>query len=59
MLVHNRKISVAEMCDCIDRVDGPTIKRVANRFFGSQSGNKPTILAMSPEEISQNDCNEV
>ena len=44
------------MCDRIDEVDASTIRRVANRFFGPQSGNKPTILVMAPEELPESDC---
>lgn len=56
MLVHERKIPVEEMCDRIDEVDTATIHRVAHRFFGPDSGKKPTVIVMAPEDVSSSDC---
>lgn len=56
MLVHNRKIPVSEMCDRIDEVDSAAIRRVAQRFFGPESGRNPTVLVMAPENLSLEDC---
>ncbi|TFY81488.1 hypothetical protein EWM64_g2523 [Hericium alpestre] len=51
LLVHNRKIPVSEMCDKIDEVTPESIQRVANRIFGRQSGNKPTVVTMGHEDV--------
>jgi mitochondrial-processing peptidase subunit alpha len=59
MLVHNRKIPVSEMCERIDEIDAAMIRRVANRFFGPQSGNKPTVLVMAPEDLPPSECNAI
>ncbi|KAA1468123.1 mitochondrial processing peptidase [Dentipellis sp. KUC8613] len=51
LLVHNRKVPVTEMCDKIDEITPESMQRVANRIFGPQSGNKPTIVIMGHEDI--------
>lgn len=52
LLVHNRKISISEMADKIDAVTAESLQRVALRIFGSQSGGKPTVLAMGSHDFS-------
>ncbi|KAG9314105.1 Metalloenzyme, LuxS/M16 peptidase-like protein [Chiua virens] len=42
ILVHGRKIPVTDMTTAIDKVTPESVKRVANRLFGPQSGNKAT-----------------
>lgn len=51
LLVHNRKIPVSEMADKIDAVTAESLQRVALRVFGSQSGGKPTVLAMGTHDL--------
>ncbi|KIJ66235.1 hypothetical protein HYDPIDRAFT_86328 [Hydnomerulius pinastri MD-312] len=51
ILVHNRKIPVMDMTAAIDKVDAESIKRVATRIFGPQSGNKATIVTMGRGEV--------
>jgi processing peptidase subunit alpha len=51
LLVHNRKIPVSEMCDRIDEVTSDSLRRVANRVFGPQSGNKATIVVQGHEDV--------
>lgn len=45
------------MTEKIDQVDDNTIRRVAARVFGPDSGSKPTIVCMGHEDTSS--CNEV
>lgn len=42
VLVHGHKISVTEMCQAIDRVDLPTLHRVASRVLRQ---GRPTVVA--------------
>ena len=51
LLVHNRKIPVSEMCDRIDEVTPDSLRRVANRVFGPDSGNKATVVVMGQEDV--------
>ncbi|THH18254.1 hypothetical protein EW146_g2693 [Bondarzewia mesenterica] len=51
LLVHNRKIPVTEMCDKIDEVTPESLQRVATRIFGSDSGNKPTVVTMGRDDV--------
>ncbi|KAI0288161.1 mitochondrial processing peptidase [Multifurca ochricompacta] len=51
LLVHNRKIPISEMADKIDAVTAESLQRVALRIFGSQSGGKPTVLAMGSHDL--------
>ncbi|KIK94142.1 hypothetical protein PAXRUDRAFT_828281 [Paxillus rubicundulus Ve08.2h10] len=51
ILVHGRKIPVTDMTAAIDEVTPETIKRVATRLFGPQSGNKATIVTMGRGEL--------
>ena len=44
--VHNKKVPVSEMCAMIDRVDLPTLHRVASRVLRAQ---KPaTVVVQGP-----------
>ena len=40
------------MADKIDAVTAESLQRVALRIFGSQSGGKPTVLAMGSHDFS-------
>ncbi|KAF9225501.1 hypothetical protein BS17DRAFT_801520 [Gyrodon lividus] len=51
ILVHDRKIPVTDMTAAIDKVTPETVKRVATRLFGPQSGNKATIVTMGRGEL--------
>ncbi|KAI9455942.1 mitochondrial processing peptidase [Lactarius psammicola] len=51
LLVHDRKIPVSEMADKVDSVTAESLQRVAQRIFGSQSGGKPTVLAMGSHDL--------
>ncbi|CAK5264266.1 unnamed protein product [Mycena citricolor] len=51
MLVHNRKIPIHEMTAKIDQLTPADIKTVADKVFGAQSGNKPTILCKGHEDV--------
>ncbi|KDQ63251.1 hypothetical protein JAAARDRAFT_147360 [Jaapia argillacea MUCL 33604] len=51
ILVHNRKIPVSEMCDKIDEVTAESVRRVAMRIFGPESGNKATVVCMGHEDV--------
>ncbi|KAH9010913.1 hypothetical protein EDB84DRAFT_1226776, partial [Lactarius hengduanensis] len=51
LLVHDRKIPISEMADKIDSVTAESLQRVAQRIFGSQSGGKPTVLAMGHQDL--------
>lgn len=39
------------MCDRIDEVTPAVLRRVANRVFGPDSGNKATIVCMGGQEV--------
>lgn len=52
ILVHNRKVPVSEMCDKIDEVTPESLRRVAARVFGPDSGNKATVVCMGHEDVS-------
>ena len=39
------------MADKIDTVTAESLQRVAQRIFGSQSGGKPTVLAMGSHDL--------
>jgi processing peptidase subunit alpha len=51
ILVHGRKVNVAEMVNRIDEVTPDALRRVANRIFGPESGNKATVLCMGKEDV--------
>ncbi|KAF9245836.1 Metalloenzyme, LuxS/M16 peptidase-like protein [Melanogaster broomeanus] len=51
ILVHGHKIPVTDMTAAIDKVTPETVKRVATRLFGPQSGNKATIVSMGRGEL--------
>ncbi|KAH7930934.1 hypothetical protein BV22DRAFT_1077511 [Leucogyrophana mollusca] len=51
ILVHGRKIPVTDMTAAIDQVTPESIRRVASRVFGPQSGNNATIVTMGRGEI--------
>ncbi|TFK19966.1 LuxS/MPP-like metallohydrolase [Coprinopsis marcescibilis] len=52
ILVHGRKVPVAEMTAKIDEIDVNTVKRVATRLFSLNSGNKPTVVCMGHDDVS-------
>jgi processing peptidase subunit alpha len=56
ILAHGRTISVSEMTDRIDEVTPESIRRVSNRIFGRNSGNKATIVAMGREDVDDWDA---
>ncbi|KAH7886066.1 Metalloenzyme, LuxS/M16 peptidase-like protein [Phlebopus sp. FC_14] len=51
ILVHGRKIPVTDMTAAIDKVTPETVRRVATRIFGPQSGSKATIVTMGRSEV--------
>ncbi|KAI0778798.1 LuxS/MPP-like metallohydrolase [Trametes elegans] len=51
VLVHGRKIPVSEMCEKIDAVDKPTIRRVAARLFGPRTNARATIIVSGKEDV--------
>ncbi|KAH7910929.1 Metalloenzyme, LuxS/M16 peptidase-like protein [Hygrophoropsis aurantiaca] len=51
ILVHGRKIPITDMTASIDQVTSGSVRRVASRIFGPQSGNKATIVAMGRGDI--------
>jgi processing peptidase subunit alpha len=51
ILVHGRKVDVTEMVDRIDEITLETVRRVAGRIFGPESGNKATIVCMGKEDV--------
>ncbi|KAL4062967.1 Metalloenzyme, LuxS/M16 peptidase-like protein [Scleroderma yunnanense] len=51
ILVHNRKIPITDMTAAIDKVTSETIRQVATRIFGPQSGNKATIVTMGRGDL--------
>ncbi|KXN88857.1 Mitochondrial-processing peptidase subunit alpha [Leucoagaricus sp. SymC.cos] len=56
ILVHGRKVPITEMTEKIDQVDSNSIRRVAARVFGPDSGSKPTVVCMGHEDAgSYND----
>lgn len=48
--MHGRKVPITEMTEKIDQVDGHSIRRVAARIFGPESGSKPTLVCMGHED---------
>ncbi|TFK56631.1 LuxS/MPP-like metallohydrolase [Heliocybe sulcata] len=52
ILVHNRKVPVSEMCDKIDEVTPESLRRVAARIFGPESGSKATVVCMGHEDVN-------
>jgi processing peptidase subunit alpha len=40
------------MCDRIDEVSSDSLRRVANRIFGPESGNKATVVVMGHEDLT-------
>lgn len=50
ILVHNRKVPVTEMTEKIDQLGPEDIRKVAQKIFGPQSGNKPTLVTMGHED---------
>ncbi|KAH6917049.1 mitochondrial processing peptidase [Coprinopsis sp. MPI-PUGE-AT-0042] len=52
ILIHGRKVPITEMTDKIDLVDAASVKRVAGRIFGANSGNKPTVVVMGHDDVS-------
>jgi processing peptidase subunit alpha len=51
ILVHGRKVPIAEMTAKIDQVDPNAVRRVAMKLFGPDSGNKPTTVCMGYDDI--------
>lgn len=49
--MHGRKIPVADMTAAINKVTPESVRRVANRLFSPQSGNKATIVTMGRGEL--------
>lgn len=49
--MHNRKIPVTEMTDLIDLVTPESVQRVARRIFGTESGNKATVVGIGRDDI--------
>jgi processing peptidase subunit alpha len=39
------------MTDRIDEVTPESVRRVANRIFGPESGRKPTVVNMGHEDV--------
>jgi len=56
ILVRNRKVPITEMCDRIDEVTAPDLRRVATRVFGSGANGlkgKATVVTMGSEDIGE------
>ena len=51
ILVHGRKIPVSEMCDRIDEITPDDIRRVAHRYFGTDTAKSATLVAMGKEDV--------
>jgi len=51
ILVHNRRVPVTEMTHKIDQITPESVLRVAKRIFGSESGNKATVVTMGRDDI--------
>jgi mitochondrial-processing peptidase subunit alpha len=51
ILVHGRKVGAAEMVERIDEVTPETVRKVANRIFGPESGHKATVVCMGKEDV--------
>ncbi|KDQ20455.1 hypothetical protein BOTBODRAFT_50557 [Botryobasidium botryosum FD-172 SS1] len=51
ILVHGRKVGVAEMCGKVASVTAADIRRVAGRVFGAAAGGPPTIVVMGKEDV--------
>jgi len=51
ILVHGRKIGVAEMCGKVADVTAEDVRRVAARVFGSAASGPPTIVVMGKEDV--------
>jgi len=56
ILVHGRRVPIEQMLEKIDAVTPDDIKRVANRLYGPQSGNKPTVLTLGHENITDHEA---
>ncbi|KAF7302765.1 hypothetical protein HMN09_00911600 [Mycena chlorophos] len=52
ILVHGRKVSMDEMVEKIDRLGPSDITEVAQRVFGLQSGNKPTVVCLGHDDAA-------
>jgi len=51
ILVHNRKVSVSEMCERIDDVSQESLRQVAARIFGPESAKRATVVCMGQENV--------
>lgn len=51
ILVHGRKVGVAEMCGKVANVTAADIRRVAGRVFGAAASGPPTIVVMGKEDV--------
>ncbi|KAJ2988425.1 hypothetical protein NUW54_g9120 [Trametes sanguinea] len=51
ILVHGRKVPISEMCEKIDAVDVPTLRKVATRLFGPSSLTRATVVVMGKEDV--------
>jgi mitochondrial-processing peptidase subunit alpha len=51
LLVNDRKVPVAEMCDRIDEVTPDSLREVAARVFGPQINKQATIIVMGHEDV--------
>jgi mitochondrial-processing peptidase subunit alpha len=50
ILVYGRKVGAGEMVERIDEVTPESLRRVAIRVFGPESGNKATVVCMGKED---------
>ncbi|KAJ7897191.1 Metalloenzyme, LuxS/M16 peptidase-like protein [Mycena olivaceomarginata] len=50
VLVHNRQISVLEMTAKIDELKPSDMRKVAEKYFGLESGGKATVVCMGHED---------
>ncbi|KAJ6520134.1 Metalloenzyme, LuxS/M16 peptidase-like protein [Mycena sanguinolenta] len=50
ILVHNRQISIHEMTEKIDQLKPADIKKIAEKYFGLESGAKASVVCMGHED---------
>ncbi|KZT73349.1 hypothetical protein DAEQUDRAFT_703735 [Daedalea quercina L-15889] len=55
VLVHNRKVSVSEMCAKIDAVSPKSVRRVAQRIFSPEQAKRATVVVMGREDLPDRD----
>ncbi|KAI0695619.1 Metalloenzyme, LuxS/M16 peptidase-like protein [Cytidiella melzeri] len=51
ILVHNRTVSIQEMCNKIDEVTSESVRRVAQNVFGPRTERKATVVCMGRDDV--------